>query len=356
MRDDEYIYEVVRSPGDLEAGDVVDLSATNCEQVVLAEETLVLANLAVDAPELTAKAGFEEWGISCYLGTPVTVDDEVYGTFCFYDTDFREETFSDWEVTLVDLMGRWTSVALEREMAEERLRRQNDRLEKFATMVSHDLRNPLNVAGGWLETAREEHDSEALEHVASSHDRLQTIVDDVLTLARAGQAVDDPVPLDVHTVAADAWAQVATGEATFTTDIDSEFEAHGDPQRLQQLFENLFRNSVEHSSTESRTKSGDSVADSSTDVASASSNGDNGGGGLSVRVGTLPEGFYVEDDGPGVPADERDQILEFGYTTTDDGTGVGLGIVEDIATAHGWSVTVTESATGGARFEFTNVS
>jgi signal transduction histidine kinase len=96
------------------------------------------------------------------------------------------------------------------------------------------------------------------------------------------------------------------------------------------LFENLFRNCVEHG-----------VDDAS---------------GLSVTVGPLPDGFYVADDGVGVPEAERDHVVEFGYTTTDDGTGIGLGIVEDVATAHGWTVTVTESEDGGARFEFRNVT
>jgi signal transduction histidine kinase len=312
---------------------------TNCERVVLTEETLVLGNVAEEAPELADRAGNRELGINCYLGTPVIVDDEVYGTFCFYDTDARTEPFSDWEVTLVDLMGRWVSAALERELTEDRLRRQNERLEKFATLVSHDLRNPLNVADGWLEMAGEECDSEAFAHVADSHDRMRAIIDDLLLLARAGRTVDDPVDLAVAAVADDAWAQVETANATLTVDTDARIR--GDRPRIQQLFENLFRNSVEHGSD----ARGDGVEHGSTDDATP----------LSVTVGALPDGFYVADDGVGIPESERERILEFGYTTAEDGTGIGLGIVEDVATAHGWRVTVTESEAGGARFEFADV-
>jgi signal transduction histidine kinase len=343
VQGDEYVFEVVRSPGDLTAGDTVDLSVTNCERVILSEETLVLANVAEEAPGLADRAGNREWGISCYLGTPVVVDDEVYGTFCFSDTDARTEPFSDWEVTLVDLMGRWVSVALERKLTEDRLRHQNERLEKFATLVSHDLRNPLNVAEGWLEMVSEECDSEAIPHVANSHERMRAIVDDLLLLARAGQTVDDPVALDVAAVAADAWSQVETATTTLTVDIDAAIS--GDRSRIQQLFENLFRNCVEHGSTESRMESGDSVEHGATDDTST----------LSITVGPLPDGFYVQDDGVGIPESERGHVLEFGYTTAEDGTGIGLGIVEDIATAHGWQVTVAEGEAGGARFEFTNV-
>jgi len=73
--------------------------------------------------------------------------------------------------------------------------------------------------------------------------------------------------------------------------------------------------------------------------------------GVSVTVGTLPEGFYVADDGPGIPDSERDAVFEQGYSTSDDGTGLGLAIVERIVDGHGWSITVTESDAGGACFE-----
>ena len=373
---DGYVFEVVRAPDDsVSAGDVVDMEATNCEQVVLTEETLVLANVAADAPEMTDRKGFADWGVNCYLGTPVIVEGDVYGTFCFYHTEPRTEPFSDWEVTLVDLMGRWVGVALERKLVAERLRRQNDRLERFAALVSHDLRNPLNVADGWLDTAREECDSDALDKVEASHDRMGDIIDDVLSMARAGRTVEEPTDLDLTAVAEDAWLQVRTSDATLS--VADGLHARGDRTRVQQLFENLFRNSVEHGSTNSRTQSGDCEEQRSSgnrtrsgDSEGSESPRETGEAGdsvehgatddwanaddVAVTVGSLPadRGFYVADDGPGIPAAERESILEFGVSTATDGTGIGLGVVRDIAAAHGWSLTVTESETGGARFEF----
>ncbi|MFD1633904.1 ATP-binding protein [Haloplanus ruber] len=345
VQGDEYIFEVVRAPDDsLAAGDVVDLETTSCERIVLTEETLVLANVAAEAPEIAEQQDVTEFGVNCYLGTPVIVEGDVYGTFCFYSNEPRTEPFSDWEVTLVDLMGRWVSVALERKLVAERLRRQNDRLERFATLVSHDLRNPLNVADGWLDTAREECDNDLLDKVEESHDRMAAIIEDVLAVARAGQEVEDPAELDLAEVAKDAWAQVRTEDATLT--VADGLDVCGDRTRVQQLLENLFRNSVEHSSTDNRTESDDSVDHRSTD--------DGSGASVAVTVGSLPDdgGFYVADDGPGIPADERKAVLEFGVSTAEGGTGIGLGVVEDIAAAHDWPLRVTNSETGGARFEF----
>ncbi|WP_284013803.1 sensor histidine kinase [Halobaculum litoreum] len=139
------------------------------------------------------------------------------------------------------------------------------------------------------------------------------------------RGVNDPVtdasPVSIADAAADAWTTVDAPSATLTVAADTVVEA--DPKRLRALLENLFRNAVEHA--------GESVA---------------------VTVDRVDEsGFAVADDGPGIPPDERDRVLEFGYTGG-TGTGLGLGIVSGIAEAHGWSVTVTDSADGGARFEF----
>ena len=66
-------------------------------------------------------------------------------------------------------------------------------------------------------------------------------------------------------------------------------------------------------------------------------------------------GFFVEDDGDGIPKDEYDDVFSHGYTTNVDGTGFGLSIVEDVVEAHDWTITITESHEGGARFEITGV-
>lgn len=120
--------------------------------------------------------------------------------------------------------------------------------------------------------------------------------------------------------------------------IESDRTVVGDAHRIQRLLENLFRNAVEHGSTGVRMVSdgGDVV-------------------GPTVTVADLTDGFVVCDDGPGIPAADRDAVLDFGYSTTESGTGLGFSIVTEIADAHGWDVHVTEAASGGARFEFSGV-
>jgi len=76
---------------------------------------------------------------------------------------------------------------------------------------------------------------------------------------------------------------------------------------------------------------------------------------VEVTVGVEPDGFYVADDGVGIPPERRDRIFETGVSTETDGTGFGLDIVEQIATGHGWEVWAVESDAGGARFEVTGI-
>ena len=138
---------------------------------------------------------------------------------------------------------------------------------------------------------------------------------------------------------------VDTGDATLDLAADGVVDA--DRGRLRQRFENCFHNSVEHGPTTATERSG---AAGGAPGAAASVDA-----GLTVTVGDRPDGFYVADDGAGIPECERDDVFELGYTTATDGTGFGLGIVADIVDAHDWSITVTDGPDGGARFEITGI-
>jgi signal transduction histidine kinase len=221
----------------------------------------------------------------------------------------------------------------ERKRYEQRLKRQNERLAEFANIVSHDLRNPLNVAAGRLELFQRDHDTEHLEAVERAHDRMGELIDDLLGLARYGQRVEGVERVTLDDCLDRAWGSVRTDDATLRVRTDATPLA--DSGRLQQLFENLFRNAIEHSST--------SALPDSTEE------------GVTVTVGDLDGGFFVEDDGPGIPESAREQVFERSYTTTEDGTGFGLAIVAEIVDAHGWEIRVTDGEAGGARFEITGV-
>ncbi|TKX64545.1 PAS domain-containing protein [Halorubrum sp. GN12_10-3_MGM] len=245
-----------------------------------------------------------------------------YGVMITGSTSPRE--FSETDVDLFRILGATVEAAFARASREAELQRQNERLDEFASVVAHDLRNPITVAQGFLEIAAETGDPDHFDRVQSAHDRTERLIDDLLALARGETAVEDAETVDLGTVTTEAWGYVDTDEAALAV-ADDVPTVTGDPGRLTQLFENLFRNAVEH-----------------------------GGPTVSVTVGRLDGdgGFYVEDDGSGIPPDRRDEVLRHGVTSSDGGTGFGLSIVADVAEAHGWTVSVTEGSDGGARFEF----
>lgn len=232
--------------------------------------------------------------------------------------------FTDSEIDLFAILGATVEAAMGRANREEELRVQNERLDKFAAVVAHDLRNPLTVAKGFLEIAMESNNPDHFERVTVAHDRIERLISDLLTLSRGNVSVSEPTRLPLGDVVTEAWGYVDTDQATL--DVEAELPVVDcDPGRLTQLFENLFRNAIEH-----------------------------GGNDVAIGVGQLDDasGFYVEDDGSGIPEERRDEVFEHGVSYSDTGTGFGLSIVATIAREHGWDVSVTEGTAGGARFEF----
>jgi PAS domain S-box-containing protein len=261
-------------------------------------------------------------------------------------TKSGEQVPAEISASTLEFEGRSAVLALIRDVSElheyeRKLERQNDRLETFAESVSHDLRNPLNVATGYVELAREGNDSESLTAAHDALTRMDELIEDILTLARQRQSELELMTVALSSLADTCWQNVATEESDFVVTTDMTVQA--DEARLQRVFENLFRNAVEHGSTSSRTQSDDAIEHSES--------------GVTIRVGELPsgDGFYVADTGPGIPEDERDSVFERGHTTAEDGTGFGLSIVREIVEAHGWNISVVESTDGGARFEITGV-
>jgi PAS domain S-box-containing protein len=250
-------------------------------------------------------------------GEPVDTEDSIDGRY--YENQFVPVENNQDRAT-VQLVSRDVTERVER---ERELRRQNERLEEFASVVSHDLRNPLNVAQSALELLDPGENDELLEKIDRSLGRMNEIIEDVLALAREGQAVNEPEPVDFEPLATEVWGTVETNDSDLS--VVDDIKLNADPSRVQDLLANLFRNAVEHND-----------------------------GPVTITVGAIDgDGFYVADDGDGI-SEELD-VFEMGNTTADGGTGIGLAIVTQIADAHGWSVELTESDNGGARFELTGV-
>ncbi|UIP01195.1 PAS domain S-box protein [Halobaculum sp. CBA1158] len=298
-----------------------DVNQRMCEELGYEEEELIGKRAWDVDTEVDPDRARDFWA-DCPSNTPHRFEGELRR---------RDGSTFPVEIHLIrlDLDGADRFVAMDRDISDQKAREaelieRNERLDRFASVVSHDLRNPLTVANGRLTLLADEVDSEHIDHIDRALTRMDDLVDDLLALAREGEGAIDVEPVPVAEVTRACWETIETGDATLSA--ESEFAVEADENRLRQLLENLVANAVEH-----------------------------GGDGVSVTVGSTDSGFFVADDGPGIPPSERDRVSDAGYTTAEGGTGFGLSIVKRVADAHGWRIDIGESDDGGARFEFSGV-
>jgi PAS domain S-box-containing protein len=218
----------------------------------------------------------------------------------------------------------------DRKQREQELQEERNRLEEFASVVSHDIRTPLNIAEGRLKLAQEECDTPHLDPARDAIERMERIVNDVLWLSREGRTIGSMESIVLRDIIDTTWTMVADStdkaELRYASDNCLEHSVMADSDRLQQLLENIFQNAIEHAGTD-----------------------------VTVSVGVLEDGFYIEDDGPGIPENRREDVFTAGYSTRDNGTGFGLRIAEQVANGHGWTICLTTGSEGGARFEITGI-
>ncbi|WP_233255108.1 sensor histidine kinase [Halopenitus persicus] len=223
--------------------------------------------------------------------------------------------------------GRYATVIhydiTERKLAELAATSGEHQLKTILAVLTHDIRNPLTVIDGYAELLGEELDeTEKTEIIRRAAKRIAEIAEATVEFTRSSTltAVE---PVRVSELAEAAWTGVATADATLA--VHRTPTIHGDRRLLLQLLENLFRNAVAYAGPD-----------------------------CTVTVGPLEDGFYVEDDGPGIPEPIRERALEADFSTGGTG-GLGLPIVASIARAHGGKLRITDGRNGGARFEITGI-
>jgi len=321
---------------DFETESFVDVNPRACELLGYSRDELLSMDPEAIHPDDIARVreefisqvktegtGFTD-DLTCLTKDGDEVPTEISGA-ALGSTDSNADGAADAEPRRMIAMLRDVS---ERVRNRRQLEEKVERLDRFAGIVSHDLRNPLSVIQGHAELARQTGESKHFDAIEDAADRMEEMLSELLQLTREGDLVHEQTEVDLAAIAQTVWADCDMAPATL--EIESSATLRADRDRLHELFVNLFENARDH-----------------------------GGSSVTVRVGTLDgsdrSGFYIEDDGAGVPADDRDDVFEWGHTTTGDGTGFGLAIVAEIAEAHGWEIGVGESASGGARFEVSGI-
>lgn len=289
------------SPDEMVGAHVEDVLPPEAAELVLETVQRVIDEGVTE----TIEYGVESDSMTRYyeaIVTPASVDDEIAVLIARDVTELRQR--------------------------RDRLRRKNRQLERLASILSHDIKTPMGTATGSLELLERSLDpgTEAKRHLdrlSAALDRMSEMTEDALVLARIETSDPEFEPVPVEEITQLSWSVTDTTDATLS--VPESFTIHGHRRSLRHLFENLFANCRDHC-----------------------------GPAVAVRVEPTPDGFAVEDDGPGIPDDRREAVFELGESSV-DGNGIGLAVVRTVTDLHGWSVRIEESDAGGTRFVFSGV-
>lgn len=205
----------------------------------------------------------------------------------------------------------------ERQQREEEMRA---KIQEFSKMATHDLRNSLNTAKGYVSLGIETGEEEDLRKAEQALENLEDLVDDLQILTMSEEDINKQ-KVSLEKAFEQACDTVIGGDLKYEVE-DAELRAGR--SSLLRLLGNLIKNSIEHNK-----------------------------GRVKIRAGPLSGGgFYYEDTGTGLNEVEKEKAMEKGFSTAENGEGLGLYIVGKISKLQGWSIEIKDSEEGGARFEF----
>jgi PAS domain S-box-containing protein len=260
------------------------------------------------------------------------------------------EPFDSDERSLLEILASTAAAALDRVERETELKakqteleRSNEALQQFAYIASHDLQEPLRMVSSYVDLLDSEYGDElgeeASEYMAFAVDgatRMQEMVNALLRYSRVETQAREFERTETETVVEKTQTalQMRIDDVGATITTGSLPAVQADANQLGQVFQNLLENAIEYAEET----------------------------GVDPRIeieATADDGmvtFSVSDNGPGVPADNADDIFEIfsrGGTHESAGTGIGLAVCRRIVRRHGGRIWVESPDDGGAVFRFT---
>jgi PAS domain S-box-containing protein len=205
----------------------------------------------------------------------------------------------------------------DKKKSKRELEEKNKRLDEFNSIISHDLRNPLNVAMGYLDLYREEGEGEDLEKIENSLERIKNIIDELMAVSSNSEEMQkEKVSLERALVKA-----ISHKDEEIDYNVFKDVEVYISSTGLVSMFENLLSNSIKHNNPP-----------------------------FEVEVGSTDKGFYYTDNGE--LEEDKEHVEEYGFTTHNDGSGIGVSIIMRIAQVNNWNVELSRTGDGSLRYDF----
>lgn len=345
-----FLYTVSPKDFNVFPGTTVELEKTFCSIVFDAHGPIALSN--VNASRYNNYPCYEFSHLESYIAAPITIKGKKYGTVNFSSRSPKSQPFTEADVDLINLVGNWVSVALEREFVENELKQAKDYAEVanraksgFLANMSHEIRTPLTAILGFSESLLEEEQSkeefdQSIESIIKAGNHLHQIINDVLDLSKieAEQLEIESIETSLFQVISDVSDLVGTRARSkgLTFDVFYDFPIprtfYTDPVRLKQILLNVCDNARKF------TESGGITVDISYDHSAEQMS------------------FTVTDTGIGMTPEEMNHIFQ-AFTQADSstirqygGTGLGLCISQQLARKLGGTLSGQSEKGKGSRF------
>ncbi|WP_375549224.1 ATP-binding protein [Oceanicaulis alexandrii] len=352
---EHYTVRQVQAPDpELAPGVTFDLSGTYCSQVLIADSPVSYHRAGTS--ELRTHPCYQTFQLETYIGAPLIVNAQRYGTINFSSPDARERPFTAYDLQMIRMFGQWIGQELSAALhlqALEGARAQANNLQdkaeaasqaksRFLANMSHEIRTPLNAVMGMTQllkrTELSDKQHKFVTALNASGDALLNLITDILDLStiEAGEMQLDAQPTHLTRLGQSALNAVM-GAATakglnLTLDSSADLDAPVmvDPARLSQVMINLMGNAIKFTPS----------------------------GSVCLRLSRTDDTVLieVEDTGIGVADETKKQIFgrfsqgDSQRTREFEGAGLGLSIVREITALHAGSCGVEDAPGGGARF------
>ncbi len=316
-----------------------------CITLLQKEQVFINAKTNEDNPDV--HPCYEGQTIRSFIGIPLVVNGQIYGSLNFSNTESRDVDFSEQEKSFAALLGQAISSEISQSIyieelkdRERKLEQSNQDLEQFATTASHDLKQPLRTIGGFMSLLRDKYsdklDDEAqtyIEKTIESSDKMEALIEGILEYARLENASEAPETID-STILIE---QAIQGLIFDIDDLGVEIK-YGDscdivcyPEMMHRLIFNLIQNAIKYNESDPPV----------------------------IEINCTADDLYYKlsfkDNGIGMKKDHIDKIFLMFHRLHNDqnyaGTGVGLSICKRIAEFHKGRIDVQSELGKGTEFD-----